>query len=184
MKKDGTGGDTTLTGLYFEERVDLRKVIGQIPGYSVFGNEISFQGKKVAILYKKYELYKKLLKPNKVDWSKILSKRLLPDETLLNLSKKTLFVIEIKYQQVAGSVDEKLQTCDFKKKQYRKLLAPLGITVEYVYLLNDWFRNSSYQDTLDYIEEMNCHYFFYTLPLDFLGLPKPAEGFSDMESAK
>jgi hypothetical protein len=41
---------------------------------------------------------------------------------------------------VAGSVDEKLQTCDFKRKQYLKLVQPLGIKVEYVYVLNDWFK--------------------------------------------
>jgi hypothetical protein len=48
--------------------------------------------------------------------------------------------IEVKYQQVAGSVDEKLQTCDFKLKQYLKLVASLGIKVEYVYVLNNWFK--------------------------------------------
>ena len=48
----------------------------------------------------------------------------------------TLFIIEMKFQEVAGSVDEKLQTCDFKKKQYKRLMAPLNIEVEYVYILD------------------------------------------------
>ena len=47
----------------------------------------------------------------------------------------SLNIIEIKYQEVAGSVDEKLQTCDFKKKQYERLLRPLKLIVEYCYVL-------------------------------------------------
>ena len=35
-------------------------------------------------------------------------------------------------RQVAGSVDEKLQTCDFKKKQYQKLLSQLNMEVQYI----------------------------------------------------
>ena len=45
--------------------------------------------------------------------------------------RETLFIIEVKYQQLAGSVDEKLQTCDFKRKQYLKLVNYLGLKVEY-----------------------------------------------------
>ena len=77
----------------------------------------------------------------------------------------------MKYQQVAGSVDEKLQTCDFKRKQYLKLVSSLGLKVEYVYVLNDWFAHPSYQDVLDYIHSVNCHYQFNALPLAWLGLP-------------
>ena len=88
----------------------------------------------------------------------------------------TLYIIECKYQQSPGSVDEKLQTCDFKRKQYRKLLAPLNIDVEYMYLLSDWFRNSKYKDTLDYIISMNCFYYFEYIPLEKLGLPVPETG--------
>jgi hypothetical protein len=46
-----------------------------------------------------------------------------------------MYIIEIKYQETAGSVDEKLQTCDFKKKQYERLLRPLKLIVEYCYVL-------------------------------------------------
>ena len=55
----------------------------------------------------------------------IISKKLLPDDCIFVIINNTLFIIECKFQQVAGSVDEKLQTCDFKKKQYQKLLAKL-----------------------------------------------------------
>lgn len=79
----------------------------------------------------------------------------------------------IKFQKVAGSVDEKLQTCDFKKKQYKKLMSPLNIDVEYIYILSDWFRNPAYKDTLDYIISVGCHYYFKYLPLEKIGLPVP-----------
>ena len=49
----------------------------------------------------------------------------------------------MKYQEVTGSVDEKLQTCDFKKKQYKKLMAPFNIEVEYIYILSPDFERYS-----------------------------------------
>ena len=67
--------------------------------------------------------------------------------------------------------DEKLQTCDFKRKQYLKLVQALELKVEYVYVLNDWFKDPSYKDVLDYINSVNCHYKFNELPLAWLGLP-------------
>ena len=130
----------------------------------------SFDYPHVGYIFKKHDLYK-FLKTQGVDWRKHLSKRLLPDSTVFVFANKTLFIIEFKYQAVAGSVDEKLQTCDFKKKQYTKLMAPLNIDVEYVYVLNEWFRKEQYKDTLDYIISMNCHYYFDYIPMSKLGLP-------------
>jgi len=98
---------------------------------------------------------------------------MLPDEALYVIVNNTLFIIEMKFQKVAGSVDEKLQTCDFKKKQYTKLMAPLNIDVEYIYILSDWFKHPAYKDTLDYIISVGCHYYFEILPLNKLGLPNP-----------
>ncbi len=87
----------------------------------------------------------------------------------------TLYIIECKHQQVPGSVDEKLQTCDFKRKQYKKLMAPANIDVEYVYLLSNWFRKPGYKDVLDYIQSVGCDYYFEYIPLARLGLPVPPE---------
>jgi hypothetical protein len=168
MIKGGIGGGRTKSGLKFEERVDLLKLFYSIPNYSILGYGIYFKGKKVADCFKKYSLYKNLLIPNKIDWKDYISKQLLPDNAIL--VKDTLFIIEIKFQEVAGSVDEKLQTCDFKKKQYNKLLSHLGINVEYIYVLSNWFKKEQYKDTLEYIESVGCHYFFEEIPLNFLDL--------------
>lgn len=173
MRKDGIGGGRTITGLRFESRVALKKVLADLPGYKVVDDAVYFNKEKVAEFYEKHKLYKNLLEPNKINYKNIISKKLLPDEAILILSGKTLFIIEIKFQEVAGSVDEKLQTCDFKSEEYKKLLAPLGISVKYVYVLSDWFRKNEYKDVLGYVTTVGCYYFFSELPLDFLGLPKP-----------
>jgi len=79
----------------------------------------------------------------------------------------------MKFQKVTWSVDEKLQTCDFKKKQYRKLVASLNIEEEFIYILSDWFKKSEYKDTPDYVIVVGCQYYFNYLPLQKLGLPVP-----------
>jgi hypothetical protein len=176
MKTGGIGGANTLTGLRFENKVDFQQLIEAIPGYSVrkdhgkAGMGVFFEDMLVARCFRKYDFYT-FLSESKVDWQNVLSRRLLPDDALLVIIRETLFIIEVKYQQVAGSVDEKLQTCDFKRKQYLKLVVQLGLKVEYVYVLNDWFKKPEYKDVLDYIHSVNCHYRFNELPLAWLGLP-------------
>jgi len=44
-----------------------------------------------------------------------------------------------------------------------------------MYLLSDWFKKPVYQDVLDYIQEMDCHYYFEYIPLNILGLPVPEQ---------
>ena len=174
MKKGGIGGGNTRTGITFERERDLMAVIAAIPGYSVNGHSILYAGKEVAVSYHKHELYR-FLEQQGVDYKKILSKKLLPDEALYVIVNNTLFIIEMKFQETAGSVDEKLQTCDFKRKQYAKLMAPLNIEVEYIYLLSDWFRKPEYKDVLDYVISVGCQYYFQYLPLQKLGLPVVTE---------
>jgi len=173
MKKGGVGGGKTITGLIFESRIGLETVLSTLPGYKVLDDIVYFKGTKIAEIYQKHKLYKKLLEPNGIDYTKIISKKLLPDDAILILKDKTLYVIEMKFQEVSGSVDEKLQTCGFKYQEYQKLLAPLNISVKYVYVLSDWFKKKEYKDVLHYVKSVDCHYFFNEIPLDFLGLPKP-----------
>ena len=173
MIKGGTGGAKTRTGLSFEERVDLKTVFGKVKDYSVNGNQLWYKGKVVALLYKKNQLYSNFFESNNIIWGGKLSKKLIPDQTIFVTKSNTLFVIEMKFQRVQGSVDEKLQTCDFKKKQYGKLLAGSDIKVEYCYILSDWFKDKRYADTLNYIKSVGCEYFFGGLPFSYLGLPNP-----------
>ena len=172
MIEKGIGGGNTITGLSFEKKRDILSILKTAKGYSIKGNAILFSGKEVARSYKKYGLYK-FLESKGINYINYISKRLIPDEALYVVVNNTLFVIEMKFQKVTGSVDEKLQTCDFKKKQYKKLMAPLNIDVEYIYLLSNWFKKREYKDTLDYIISVGCQYYFNYLPLKKLGLPVP-----------
>ena len=160
MIKSGKGGGNTKTGLIFEGKTDLSTFLSQQPHYAIIEHDVFYDGEKVAEVYKKYKFYSAFLQKLGIDWKKYISKRLLPDDSIFVLLNNTLFIIECKHQEVAGSVDEKLQTCDFKKKQYKKLLAPANIDVEYVYLLDDWFRQEQYIDVLNYIHSVGCDYYF------------------------
>ena len=168
--RSGGGAKTTENGLRFEGRADLRDAIEAHPDYELDDDEcvIDEQGEIVAEYYEKHGLYRDYLDPNGVDWEDHLSSKLLPDSALL--VGDTMYIIEKKYQENHGSVDEKLQTCKFKKEQYEKLLNQLGISVEFVYVFNDWFRKDKYEDVLDYIEDNDCHYYFNEIPLDDIGL--------------
>ena len=172
MIKDGKGGGNTTTGLNFEKERDILSILSKTKGYFVQGAVILYEGKEVARSYRKNGLYK-YLESRGINYRKIVSKRLFPDEAIYVICNNTLFVIEIKFQAVAGSVDEKLQTCDYKKKQYMKLMASLNTEVEYIYILSKWFQKPEYKDTLDYIISVGCQYYFQYLPLHKLGLPVP-----------
>jgi hypothetical protein len=175
MVKGGKGGGNTKTGLLFEGKTDLVQFLGAQSGYSVDNGVVLFHGEEVARVFEKHGLYR-FLDEQGVDWKDVLSKKLLPDSCLYVIINNTLFVVECKFQQVAGSVDEKLQTCDFKKKQYQKLLSRANIDVEYVYLLSDWFKKPEYKDVLDYVISVGCHFYFEYIPLTKFGLPLPDAG--------
>ncbi|MES2837205.1 MAG: hypothetical protein V4667_06765 [Bacteroidota bacterium] len=165
----GGGARTNINGLQFEGRTDLREAIRQHPIYQLNENDEVVKGNLVVAEYfEKNGLYKKLLEPKGINYKTVLSKKLLPDGALL--VGDTLFIIEKKYQAGAGSVDEKLQTCDFKKKQYQKLFNPIGINVEFYYVLNRWFEQESNRDVFEYIKSIGCKYFIEILPLEEIGL--------------
>lgn len=180
MKKGGTGGGNTRTGLVFEMEKDLVSFLSKQTGYStrqITGYKksyfIYYNGDQVARTFPTHDLYKFLKDEHGVIWSNIFSKKLLPDDALYVVLNNTVYIIEKKNQNGAGSVDEKLQTCDFKKKQYKKLFSLLNYEVEYLYLLADWFKDPKYKDSLDYVISVGCQYYFEYIPLQKLGLPVP-----------
>ena len=179
MKEGGKGGDKTYTGLLFEQKVSLRARFEAIEGYTVVesasgGLSVHYGEQLVGRMFQQHAFYS-FLKEHGVDWKTIISSQLLPDDALLVVIRDTLFIIEIKSQKVGGSIDEKLQTCDFKRKQYIKLIHGLGLRVEYVYVLSDWYRKPKYRDVLEYIHSVNCHYMFNEIPLRWFGLPDPRD---------
>ena len=173
MKKGGVGGGNTKTGINFEGEVDFLTLIKKQQGYTVDGHNIFYNKENVAQAFKKHDFYAHL-KEKGIDWEKLLSGQLLPDDAIFVITNNTFFILEIKFQSGSGSTDEKLQTCDFKIKQYRKLLAQLNVEVQFIYVLNDWFKAPRYKDVLDYIITVpGCSFYFNYLPLQKLGLPVP-----------
>lgn len=170
MKKGGLGGSHTWTGLKFEKSKGVLDIFEKTRGFHVNEKKIYKGGKLLAESYPKNSFYK-FLESKNINFEKILSGRIIPDDTLLVLKTKTFFIFEKKFQEVSGSTDEKLQTAQFKILQYRKLLEPLGYKVMFVYLLNNWFKQQKYKDVLNYIRTIEgCNYFFEDIPLNYLGV--------------
>ena len=128
----------TTTGAKFEEKVQINTT---------------------GINLTKHNLYKYMEKLG-IKWNDIISKKLLPDEAYFDESTKELKIYEKKFQQVAGSADEKPQTCAFKIYQFRKIGKAIGAEkVTYTYLLSSWFSKPEYKDMLDYIKSVDgCDY--------------------------
>lgn len=169
----GGGALTNVNGLRFEQDTDLSVAL-RAAGYVLDANGYVYHNSNLVVAVarsaSKHKLYKFLLKPIDIIWNDVISAKLLPDEALLNLQNNTIYIIEKKFQNTSGSTDEKLQTCDFKYKQYIKLFAPVNIMVEYIYICNDWFLKDRYRDVRDYIQSVGCHIFFNEIPLQMLGL--------------
>ena len=89
---------------------------------------------------------------------------------MVNELNKTVYVVEKKFQESSGSVDEKLQTCDFKKKIYTRLIDKTGYKTEYYYLWNDWFLRDEYDDVKKYIKSVGCKYFIDEIDFNELGI--------------
>ena len=168
--RHGGGARTNANGLAFEQTTSLDEALAK-NSYTVSGCRVyAANGDQIGWSVPQSKVYSQFLKPNGIDYCRYNSKRWHPDECFVNLRNNTAYIIEKKFQNNSGSVDEKLPGCDFKKKEYEKLFNPLGYEVVFLYVFNDWFRQDVYRDTLEYIESVGCHYFYNTIPLEFLGL--------------
>lgn len=167
--KGGTGGaNTNKTGLAFERKTSLEDALREAD-FEVRGFKIYDATEFIGELAPKYQFYK-FLESRDIDWQNRISKRLLPDDAVFSVAGNRLTVIEKKWQEVSGSVDEKLQTVGFKIRQYNRLLEGSGIEFKFVYLLNDWFAKPEYDDVREYIVESGASYHFYSVPLEELEL--------------
>lgn len=134
----------------------LNKLITSVKGIKLIenknkaGQSVYYEGKLVARNFRKKELYN-FLSEFGVNWCDVLSKQIFPTDALQIIDNKTLLIIEVRCKQAVKYVYRKLQACNFKRKQFIKLVAPLGIKVEYVFVLDDRFRKQEYKDILEYV---------------------------------
>ena len=107
----------------------------------------------------KRKLYRYIEEQGKY-WRDAISRKLEPDKAFIT-PDKLLKVYEIKFQQTDGSVDEKITTCAFKLKEFKRIARLLELKdATYTYILSDWFRQPKYKDALDFIKESGCDYYF------------------------
>ena len=165
----GGGAQTNANGLEFEQTTSLDTAL-EAAGFDVIGSKVYGNGELIGLSVPQNHIYSNFLEGKGIDYRYFNSKKWHPDECFINFSNRTAYIIEKKFQNCAGSVDEKLPGCHFKKQEYEKLFQPLGIKVEFMYIFNDWFRDLRYRDTLEYIKRMDCLYFFNEIPLRMLGL--------------
>lgn len=166
----GGGARTNENGLAFEQTTSLNDALVRA-GYTVSNYQVYHQNEKIGMSVPKHAFYREFLEPRGICYADYNSKKWLPDEAFINEGQKVVYIIEKKFQNVSGSVDEKLPGCHFKKMEYEKLCHPIGYQVNYLYVLSDWFLNPLYKDILNYIAMMGCSYFYNEIPLTVLGLP-------------
>lgn len=156
-KADKAGGSrTNSNGLLFEYLNSMKKHY-DIKVKTKLYEIVVFKGKNTEFVRPK-SLFSYMYSKNEVD--KNINKGhgcKIPDDCFVNEYNKQIFIIEKKFQQVAGSVCEKIQTPDFKIWQYSRTFP--GYDITYIYFLSPWFKRNCVAE-LEYLEFKNIKYFF------------------------
>ena len=150
-KGTGAGGaNTNKNGLPYEKLTDLQD---KYKYYDLKNNEVIFEGyDRKFIKTSKGVLHKYMKQIGQMNQDILPAPGCKePDEAYIDLENKIAYIIEKKFQQTSGSVDEKLQTGRFKKLQYKTLFSEF--TIYYIYCLSDWFKKEDYKSTINYLKE-------------------------------
>ena len=140
-KGTGAGGsNTNKNGLPYEELTDLNDCFSTIATMK-HASKIIFNkfSSKMYTRTKQSNLFKYMINNiNKNIETAHGCKN--PDECYIDEDLKIIYIIEKKFQQVSGSVCEKIQTPDFKIWQYNRTFPEFKIV--YIYCLSEWFKNN------------------------------------------
>ena len=180
MRKGGTGGEKTqksgeafeshtLTALISSLKIggytvnSLRKGSGTSPRGMTLENK---EGNKIE-LYFKAAVHKDFFQPRGVLTEKYFSARLEPDTAIFSEKTNTLTIIEKKQQSGAGSVAEKLQTCDYKMMYYSTLCEPIGVKVDLIWQLGSYFvdQKENLRSVFEYMLLKGSRYYFLDIPI-------------------
>ena len=180
MQKGGIGGaktqksgeafeSHTLTALISSLKIggytvnSLRKGSGTSPRGMTLENK---EGNKIE-LYFKAAVHKDFFQPRGVLTEKYFSARLEPDTAIFSEKTNTLTIIEKKQQSGAGSVAEKLQTCDYKMMYYSTLCGPIGVKVDLIWQLGSYFvdQKENLRSVFEYMLLKGSRYYFLDIPI-------------------
>lgn len=160
-KGTGAGGaNTNKNGLPYESMTDLQDeytIIEKQPNCDIIqfsGNENKYKVSKQSNVFKTMDEYrdKNITKAHGCKN---------PDECLIDYRNKKMFIIEKKFQNVGGSVCEKIQTPDFKIWQYNRTFPTYEII--YIYCLSDWFKENCKAE-LEYLKYKKISVFWGNSP--------------------
>jgi hypothetical protein len=158
----GAGGaETNVNGLLYEEKIDLsslykeciREKNEKTRTIKFSGYEREFINANKSALHK----YMTIIGEKNTNLQPAAGCKE-PDEAYIDINKKIVYIIEKKFQQTPGSVDEKLQTAPFKKQHYGKQFP--NYKIYYIYCLSDWFKRDEYISVLQYLSESNIPIFW------------------------
>lgn len=138
----GGGARTNANELHFEQTTSLDSALEEA-GYEVRNHNVYKNGINIGMSVPQSQLYKYFLAPNGINYKVYNSKEWHPDEAFINYENSTVYIIEKKFQNKAGSVDEKLPSCDFKKWEYSKLFLPLNF--DSFYNVHDEINTNSFE---------------------------------------
>lgn len=171
--KSGGGANTTEHGKSFEDSHSLELVLLE-NGYTVENGRVCRKSTYVGTITKQSSFYSSFLGVKEKDIRKEFGKVMRPDTVFYNANNKTLYIIEKKFQSVRGSVDEKIQTCEYKLRYYNRIVWKYRNEdikhVRYFYLLSEFFNKSEYEKVLHFIQDKGCDYYFEKIELQSIGL--------------
>ena len=157
-KGKGAGGaNTNKNGLPYENLTDLSDILIKIGNNNKF-DIIKFPNSDTEFISCQKKLHKYIESINQKNKDILPAagcKK--PDESYIKTCDKKIFIIEKKFQQCSGSVDEKIQTGPFKKQHYQTLFP--NYHVEYIYCLSDWFKKG-YEAEINYLQKNNIPIFW------------------------
>lgn len=186
MIKGGQGGaNTNRNGIPFEKKTDFAQMVSSLKKYRI--EEIDF--KEIDIKYKKkskaYKVYRnakligKIMSKHRfynfLDDEGIKStnsKGWLPDEAFINFENHTVYIIEKKWQEVKGSVDEKLLGLGNKRRLYQRLLdkANKPYSVQFIFVGNKFFLDEEHKDVLEMLRGDGVTIMIDKIDMKFFGL--------------
>lgn len=147
----GAGGsNTNVNGLSYEDKTNLNTLLSEV-SYTKKKQfkTIKFNGYPNELIdVSKSNLYKYMNSIGEKSSLQPAAGCKNPDEAYIDNNKKIVFIIEKKFQQTSGSVDEKIQTGPFKKLHYSQQFP--NYKIYYIYCLSDWFKRTEYNSVLDY----------------------------------